>query len=176
MLSFEYGTIALVASGELLGRICFTSSPDEALSEVCMYCPDAGRGSQPLFDEVFSQLQEYFRGDRKTFDVRLDDTGLSEFAREVHNALRDVPYGSVISYRDLARSAGSVGAARAVGRVMSTNPFPLIVPCHRVVNADGRLGQYSGGTGKETKARLIAFERGLGPYLGGFRASDYSRS
>jgi len=69
----------------------------------------------------------------------------------------------VISYRDLARSAGSACAARAVGRVMSTNPFPLIVPCHRVVNADGRLGQYSGGAGKETKARLIAFERGLEP-------------
>jgi len=163
MLSFEYGTVALVASGELLSRICFTSSPDEALSEVCKHCPDAGRGSQPLFDEVFSQLQEYFRGDRKTFDVRLDDTGLSEFARKIHNALRDVPYGSVISYRDLARSAGSACAARAVGRVMSTNPFPLIVPCHRVVNADGRLGQYSGGAGKETKARLIAFERGLEP-------------
>ena len=163
MLSFEYGTVALVASGELLSRICFTASPDEALSQVCMHCPDAGRGSQPLFDEVFSQLQEYFRGDRKTFDVRLDETGLSEFACKVHNALRDVPYGSVISYRDLARLAGSAGAARAVGRVMSTNPFPLIVPCHRVVNADGRLGQYSGGAGKETKARLIALEQGLGP-------------
>lgn len=162
MLSFEYGTVALVASGGHLSRICFTSSPDEALSEVCMHFPDAVRGSQPLFDEVFSQLKEYFRGDRKTFDVRLDDAGLSEFARKVHNALRDVPYGSVISYRDLARLAGSAGAARAVGRVMSTNPFPLIVPCHRVVNADGRVGQYSGGAGKQTKARLIALEQGLG--------------
>ena len=162
MLSFEFGTVALVASRGLLSRICFTSSPDEAFSAVCMHCPDAKRGSQPLFDEVFNQLKEYFRGDRKTFDVRLDDAGLSEFARKVHNALRDVPYGSVISYRDLARSAGSAGAARAVGRVMSTNPYPLIVPCHRVVNADGRLGQYSGGAGKETKARLIALEQGLG--------------
>jgi methylated-DNA-[protein]-cysteine S-methyltransferase len=162
MLSFEYGTVALVASGGFLNRICFTSSPDEALSEVCMHYPDAGRGSQPLFDEVFRQLKEYFRGDRITFDVRLDDAGLSEFARKVHNALRDVPYGSVISYRDLARLAGSAGAARAVGRVMSTNPFPLIVPCHRVVNADGRVGQYSGGAGKQTKARLIALEQGLG--------------
>ena len=162
MLSFEYGTVALVASGGLLSRICFTSSPDEALSEVCMHYPDAGRGSQPLFDEVFRQLKEYFRGDRIKFDVRLDDAGLSEFARKVHNALRDVPYGSVISYRDLARLAGSAGAARAVGRVMSTNPFPLIVPCHRVVNADGRVGQYSGGAGKQTKARLIALEQGLG--------------
>jgi len=163
MLSFEYGTIALVASGELLSRICFSSSPEEALLEVSKHCPDAKRGSHPLFDAVFGQLKEYFRGDRKTFDVRLDDGDLTEFARKVHNVLRDVPYGSVISYRDLARSAGSAGAARAVGRVMSTNPFPLIVPCHRVVNADGRLGLYSGGAGKETKARLIAFERGLGP-------------
>ena len=64
---------------------------------------------------------------------------------------------------DLARLAGSPGAARAVGRVMSANPFPLIVPCHRVVNADGQPGQYSGGFGRQTKAWLIELERGLAP-------------
>jgi len=161
MLSFECGTVALVASGELLNRICFSRSPEDALLQVSKHCPDAKRGPHPMFDVAFGQLKEYFRRERRTFDVRLDDSELSEFARKVHNALRDVPYGSVISYRDLARSAGSTGAARAVGRVMSTNPFPLIVPCHRVVKADGRLGQYSGGAGQETKARLIDFERGL---------------
>jgi len=161
MFSFEYGTVALVACDEQLNRICFTHSPEEALLEVSKYCPQAQRGSSPLIIDVFSQLREYFRGERKTFDVMLDDSALSVFARKVHTALLDVPYGSLISYRDLARLAGSSGAARAVGRVMSRNPFPLIVPCHRVVNADGRPGQYSGGAGKQTKAELIALERGL---------------
>jgi len=163
MLSFELGTVALVVSGEHLNRIYFTRSPEEALLKVSNHCPDAKQGSHPLFDKVFAQLEEYFRGGRRTFDVKLDDADLSLFTRKVHKALRDVPYGSVISYRDLARSAGSAGAARAVGRVMSTNPFPLIIPCHRVVNADGSLGQYSGGFGKETKAKLIDFEKGFEP-------------
>jgi len=160
-LSFKYGTVALVVSGSQLYRVCFTRSFEEALQEVRRLCPDASRSSHPLIREVFQQLQEYFQGNRRTFDVRLDNTELSCFAQKVHKALLDVPYGSLISYLELARMAGSSGAARAVGRVMSANPFPLIVPCHRVVNADGCLGQYSGGFGKETKARLIDLERGL---------------
>ncbi len=160
-LSFEYGTVALVVSGSHLSRICFTRSFAESVLEVHRHCSDASQSSHPLISEVFVQLQEYFQGARRAFDVRLDNTELSCFARKVHKALLEVPYGSLISYLDLARMAGSPGAARAVGRVMSTNPFPLIVPCHRVVNADGRLGQYSGGFGRETKARLIDLERGL---------------
>lgn len=160
-LSFAYGTVTLVVSGNHLYRVCFKRSLEESLLEVGRYCPDASRSSHPLIREVFDQLKEYFQGDRRAFDVRLDNAELSGFARKVHKVLLDVPYGSVISYRDLARMADSPGAARAVGRVMSSNPFPLIVPCHRVVNADGRLGQYSGGFGKETKARLIDLERGL---------------
>ncbi len=161
MLSFEYGTVALVVSGGRLSRICFTRSFEESSLEVLRHCPDACRSLHPLISEIFVQLEEYFQGERRTFDVRLDNAGLSCFARKVHKALLEVPYGSLISYLDLARMAGSPGAARAVGRVMSANPFPLIVPCHRVVNADGRLGQYSGGFGGETKAGLIDLERGL---------------
>ena len=160
MLSFEYGTVALVFRDDRLCRICFACSPEDAALAVGRLCPDARRSSGGLAKQVFGQLQEYFRGERKTFDVRLDDTALSDFARNVHKALLQVPYGSVVAYRDLARLAGSPGAARAVGRVMSANPFPLIVPCHRVVNADGQPGQYSGGFGKATKVRLIDLERG----------------
>jgi methylated-DNA-[protein]-cysteine S-methyltransferase len=158
MLSFEYGTVALVVEDDRLCRVCFTCSPQDAVQAVEKFCPDARRSSSRLAKEVFDQLQEYFRGERKTLDVRLDDTALSDFARNVHKALQQVPYGSVVAYRDLARLAGSPGAARAVGRVMSANPFPLIVPCHRVVNADGQPGHYSGGFGKTTKVRLIDFE------------------
>ena len=158
MLSFAYGTVALVARGDQLCRICFTASPEAARLAVRNDCPDARRASSRAPDEVFAQLREYFQGARRNFDVKLDDSGLSDFARNVHKALLEIPYGSVVSYGELARLAGSPGAARAVGRVMSANPFPLLVPCHRVVNADGRPGQYSGGFGKQTKARLIDLE------------------
>ena len=163
MLSFESGTVALVVRDDRLCRVCFACSPEDAALAVGRHCPDARRSSSRLVKEVFGQLQEYFRGERKTFDVRVDDAALSDFARNVHKALSQVPYGSVVAYRDLARLAGSPGAARAVGRVMSANPFPLIVPCHRVVNADGQPGQYSGGFGRQTKAWLINLERGLAP-------------
>jgi methylated-DNA-[protein]-cysteine S-methyltransferase len=159
MLCFGYGTVAVVARDDHLCRICFTRSPEEATLAVGRYCPDAHRASSQPVKEVFAQLQEYLRGQRKTFAVRLDDTELTGFAREVHKALLDVPYGAVVSYRDLARLAGSPGAARAIGRIMSANPFPLIVPCHRVIKADGNPGQYSGGFGRETKVKLIDLER-----------------
>lgn len=159
MLSFAYGTVALVARDDFLCRICFTDSPEAARLAVSKYCPDARRGSSRFLGEVFDQLNEYFQGARKRFTVRLDDTGLSGFSRNVHQALLEIPYGSLVSYGELASLAGRPGAARAVGRVMSANPFPLVVPCHRVINADGLPGQYSGGFGKVTKARLIELER-----------------
>ena len=159
MSSFACGTVALVVGDDRLCRICFAGSSEEAASAVGRHCPAARRSSSQIAKEVFVQLREYFHGQRKTFDVRLDESDLSDFARHVHNALLQVPYGSLVAYGDLARLAGSPGAARAVGRVMSANPFPLIVPCHRVVNADGGLGQYSGGLGKTTKAWLIDLER-----------------
>lgn len=98
-------------------------------------------------------------GKRRVFNVTIDQSGLSTFSRKVHRVLQQVPYGSVVAYGELAAMAGSPGAARAVGRVMSSNPFPLLVPCHRVVNADGSIGQYSAAYGRRTKAWLIDFER-----------------
>mgnify|MGYP000149167208 CR=1 FL=1 len=114
MLSFESGTVALVVRDDRLCRVCFACSPEDATLAVGRYCPDARRSSSRLVKEVFGQLQEYFRGERETFDVRLDDAALSDFARNVHKALSQVPYGSVIAYRDLARLArvceGQVGS------------------------------------------------------------------
>ncbi len=88
----------------------------------------------------------------------LANDSLTPFARKVQRELLKVPYGSVISYGELAAKAGSPRAARAVGGVMSSNPFPLIVPCHRVVNADGRIGHYSAAHGSKTKAWLLELE------------------
>ncbi len=159
MVSFECGSVAVVASGERLVRICFECSPDNVYSSINCFHPKAEQGCQPLIDEGLKQLTEYFLGKRRIFTLPLDNGALTPFACKVQQALLKVPYGSVISYGALAIVAGSPRAARAVGGVMSSNPFPLVVPCHRVVNADGRIGQYSAAHGTKTKAWLIDFER-----------------
>lgn len=161
MLSFDYGTVALVVRGDRLCRACFDCTPDDAYVSVTKHYPMAKEATHPVLQEGFQQLMEYFLGNRCHFDLPLDDDRLSVFARRVHKALLQVPYGSVVSYKELARRAGCPGAARAVGGIMAHNPFPLFVPCHRVVNADGSLGKYSAAFGTRTKARLIDLERKL---------------
>lgn len=161
MVSFNSGTIAIVAREDRLVRVCFECSQYDASAAVKNYYPEAERVSQRHIKAGLTQLTEYFNGTRFEFNLLLDRDTLSAFAARVHTALNMVPFGSIVSYGDLASRVGSPGAARAVGRVMSSNPFPLIVPCHRVVNADGSLGQYSAAEGVITKAWLIDFERRL---------------
>ena len=84
---------------------------------------------------------------------------LTPFARDVLAALQQVPAGATVSYGELAARAGHPGAARAVGRVMAGNPLPLVVPCHRVVGANGALTGYSGAAGVATKKWLLEFEK-----------------
>lgn len=104
-------------------------------------------------------LEAWFRGER--VGVALDLRGCSAFARRVLEVVRRIPRGETRTYAQVAERAGYPGAARAVGRVMAQNPIPLLVPCHRVVYSDGRLGGYSGG-GPKTKRRLLALEGAKG--------------
>lgn len=159
MYSFEQGSIALVAHGNSLLRVCFENTPDDVATSVRRFYPQAKKVSQSLTDEALQQLGEYFLATRHSFDLPLDYSSMSSFTREVHDALVNVPYGTLVSYAELAAAAGSPQAARAVGRVMSFNPFPLLAPCHRVVNAGGSIGQYSAARGSKTKSWLIEFER-----------------
>lgn len=161
MLTLEQGTLAVVVRQERLCRVCFECSPESAQATIEKLHPAAERSARPFIKQALEQLAEYFLGRRRSFDVQLDRHALSEFACKVQQALVEVPYGAVVTYGELAARVGSPRAARAVGRVMSSNPFPLIVPCHRVVNADGSLGQYSAADGPATKAWLIDFERRL---------------
>lgn len=161
MVSFDCGTVAIVAREDQLVRICFERSDELAAEAVRKNYPEAERGAQSYITAGLTQLTEYFLGKREVFDLPLGEESLSEFARRVHSELTQVPPGSVISYGELASRAGSPGAAQAVGRVMSSNPFPLVIPCHRVVNADGGIGQYSASHGVITKAWLIDFESKL---------------
>lgn len=107
-------------------------------------------------DDVARQLDEYFAGRRRRFEVPLDLQLVRGFRRAVITHLADIAYGSTESYAAVARATGNPSAVRAVGSACSHNPVPVILPCHRVVRADGTLGQYLGGT--PAKATLLAIE------------------
>src|SRR5215469_16694551 len=93
---------------------------------------------------VIAQLQEYFAGERRSFDLPLAPRG-TEFQLRVWRALREIPYGNTISYGELARRISKPSASRAVGLANGANPLPIIVPCHRVIGADGSLTGFGGG-------------------------------
>ena len=105
-------------------------------------------------------LERYFSGERVAFDLDVDAYaaahGLTDFERDVYWALARVPYGSAVSYRELAAAAGRPNAYRAAGSAMARNLLPVILPCHRVVRNDGRLGQY--GDDPAWKERLLRLE------------------
>lgn len=108
------------------------------------------------FTEVSAQLDEYFAGQRTTFDVAMTLEG-TEFQRRVWAELSVIPYGETISYGELARRIGNPKASRAVGLANGRNPIAVIVPCHRVIAGDGSLGGYGGGL--ERKVQLLELEQ-----------------
>ncbi len=114
------------------------------------------------------QLGEYLDGKRKRFDLSVDLSAVAGFRRDVLQALKRVPYGRLLSYGELAERVGRPGAARAVGGAMATNPIPIIVPCHRVVAADGSLGGFSGGLHVK---RWLHRHEGIAPLSGGWEAA-----
>jgi methylated-DNA-[protein]-cysteine S-methyltransferase len=109
----------------------------------------------PVLIEAERQLTEYFSGTRTEFDLPLEPCG-SEFQKKVWWALREIPFGKTRSYLDLASALGSPKAVRAVGAANGKNPLSIVVPCHRVIGADGSLTGFAGGL--EAKARLLALE------------------
>jgi methylated-DNA-[protein]-cysteine S-methyltransferase len=115
------------------------------------------RADEP-FAHVEAQLAEYFEGRRTTFDIPLELAG-SPFQRRVWEALQGIPYGETVSYGELARRVGAPSAARAVGVANRENPVAVIVPCHRVIGADGSLTGFGGGL--ERKRLLLDLETGV---------------
>jgi methylated-DNA-[protein]-cysteine S-methyltransferase len=111
----------------------------------------------PILLEAERQLSEYFAGKRMYFDLPLEPDGTA-FQKKVWQALREIPFGKTRSYLDLAKRVGSPRASRAVGAANGKNPLSIIVPCHRVVGADGSLTGFAGGL--EIKAALLALEAG----------------
>jgi O-6-methylguanine DNA methyltransferase len=116
-------------------------------------------GKHRWLDALRAQLDAYFAGRRKRFDLPLAIRG-TPFQEQVWRALLEIPYGETWSYRDLATRIGQPGATRAVGTANGMNRIAIVIPCHRVVNADGRLGGYGGGVWR--KQFLLDLERGQG--------------
>lgn len=109
----------------------------------------------PLIWEAHAQLTEYFDGYRKKFNLPLQVAG-TEFQKKVWGALCKIPYGKTICYRELAKLVGNPKAARAVGMANNRNVLPILIPCHRVIGADGSLTGYAGGL--SVKEKLLAIE------------------
>ena len=118
---------------------------------------DGSRRSDQSLKNVRTQLAEYFAGERQEFDVPLKSTG-TPFQERVWRALLEIPYGTTISYAELARRVGQPTASRAVGAANGRNPISILVPCHRVVGANGQLTGYGGGL--EAKRWLLEWEAG----------------
>lgn len=109
-------------------------------------------------DVVADQIGSYFRGERTRFDLALAPQG-SDFQQQVWAALLNIPFGQTRSYGELAQELGLQGGARAIGRANATNPIGLIIPCHRVIGADGSLTGYAGGLALKQKLLLFEAER-----------------
>ncbi|WPZ35483.1 methylated-DNA--[protein]-cysteine S-methyltransferase [Thalassobaculum sp. OXR-137] len=146
-LDTPVGRLRAVSDGEALVRVT--------------WIPHAGTvppEGDAVSRETVRQLAAYFAGELTVFDLPLRFQGGSAFERDVWQAMRAIPYGETWTYGDLAERIG--GVARAVGGACGRNPIPVVVPCHRVVGASGKLVGFSGGDGVESKRQLLDLERG----------------
>ena len=113
-----------------------------------------------LTKECCKQLREFFKGERNIFDLPLELNG-TEFQKSVWGELAKIPYGETRSYEDIAISVGNKNKVRAIGMANHRNKFPIIIPCHRVINKNGNLGGYAGGV--DTKVELLKLEKSYTP-------------
>ncbi|MEU0787010.1 methylated-DNA--[protein]-cysteine S-methyltransferase [Streptomyces sp. NPDC006173] len=151
VIDSPYGPLTLVADDGVLCGLYMVGQRHRPQEETF------GERDDTLFGDVTEQLGAYFAGELKEFTVELRLEG-TPFQRSVWDRLRQIPYGETRSYGELAHLLGNVGASRAVGLANGKNPVGIIVPCHRVVGANGGLTGYGGGL--DRKQRLLDFESG----------------
>jgi methylated-DNA-[protein]-cysteine S-methyltransferase len=156
-LDSPVGPLLLAATGDGLVRVAFDREDHDAvLGSLAEQVSPRILAATARLDPVARELDEYFAGTRRVFDVPVDLRLAHGFRRTVLDQLRAIAYGTTASYATVAAAAGNPGAVRAVGSACAHNPVPLVVPCHRVVRSDGSIGQYRGGT--DVKQTLLALE------------------
>lgn len=151
------GSLLVAATEEGLVRLAFDCEDrDAVLEELASTVSPRVLESPGRLQAATRQLDEYFSGRRREFDLVVDLRAVSGFRREVLDRLRRIPFGSTATYAAIADSVGNPRAVRAVGSACARNPVPLVVPCHRVVRTDGNIGNYRGGT--QAKRTLLEME------------------
>jgi len=160
-LDSPFGTLHAALTRRGLVRLSFPEEGEaELLQELSRrLSPRVVRGADRL-DPLRRELDEYFGGRRRRFELQLDWSLIGPFARRVLRRTSAIPYGGSSSYGEIAAEAGSPRAARAAGNALGANPIPIVIPCHRVLHAGGGLGGYGGGL--ERKRWLLELEGALG--------------
>jgi methylated-DNA-[protein]-cysteine S-methyltransferase len=153
------GPLFVAATDRGIVRISFDADPEAQLDRLARVTGPRVLCAPRRIDDARRQLDEYFAGRRRGFELSLDLRGAAPFAERVLGELARVPYGATTTYGTLAARVGAPRAARAVGTVMNRNPIPIVLPCHRVVGASGSLVGYGGGL--ERKERLLRLEGAL---------------
>ncbi len=139
------GPILLLANGQGLCRITINQAPDECLEKLQNQYRQEIIADKKALAKPLKALQGYFQGKRRNFKLDMDLGTATSFQKSVWQTLMKIPYGQVRSYQWVAHQIGTPQAARAVGMANRCNPLPIVIPCHRVIKADGELGGYSGG-------------------------------
>jgi methylated-DNA-[protein]-cysteine S-methyltransferase len=157
------GPLLLAATPRGLACVSYSEfrSEDETLQRLAERLSPRVLEAPARLDDARRQLDDYFAGRRRDFELAIDWGLVGEFGRRVLGRTAAIPFGAVATYGDVAREIGSPGAARATGNALGANPMPIVVPCHRVVASGGKLGGYTGGI--ERKQVLLTLERGESP-------------
>ena len=173
----KWGYFGLAGNENGLLRTCLPNNNPEKIKSRLLTISQAPRFEKQLFNTVQEQIIAYFacpacpeynrreRSRRKgacvnfSFDIPIILDGLSIFHRSVLTTCRSIKSGEIITYSALAQKIGRPGAARAVGNALAQNPLPLIIPCHRVIRSDGKIGGFSAAGGTKTKIKLLRYEQ-----------------
>jgi methylated-DNA-[protein]-cysteine S-methyltransferase len=152
-----FGELLVATTRRGLVRLAYPNEPvDEVLAELSGSVSPRVLEAPGRLDEVRRELEEYFEGGRRRFDVRVDLSLTRGFTTKVLRATARIPFGKVSTYREVAGQAGSPRGSRAAGNALGSNPIPIVVPCHRVLHTGGGLGGYTGGV--ERKRFLLSLE------------------
>ncbi|HWX96242.1 MAG TPA: methylated-DNA--[protein]-cysteine S-methyltransferase [Solirubrobacteraceae bacterium] len=160
-----FGDLLLAATGRGLLRVAFPEEDaDSVLDRISRRVSPRIVEAPAGLERARRELDEYFAGSRRRFDLTLDWSLVGgPFGRKVLHVTSEIPYGGVLSYREVATDAGSPRGSRAAGNALGSNPIPIVVPCHRVLHSGGGLGGYGGGL--DRKRWLLELEGALTPRL-----------